>query len=278
MFRHLNLGLVAFALASAQQPVGSPSFEVASLKLASDTSPVPFDNPQMEMRFRFQGGPGTPSPERVNYRGVTLSMLIRRAYDVESYQIVGPRWMDGQRYSITAKVPTRTTAEECKLMLQNLLAERFHLRQHAEARPFRVFQLIVSKDGPKFGSGEAIAVSEGQDRRAVALRVVGEQQKALQGLRFTPTQSFFVTNASMAQFASRLSQYLDRPTIDKTGLSGDHSLSLSWVGDRGAGVERPDGPSLVEALREQLGLELRQATQDLRVIVVDAAERTPDEN
>jgi hypothetical protein len=54
MFRHLYLGLVAFAC--AQQPAGSPAFEVASVKLASDTSPSPpFGNPLGEMRMRFQG-------------------------------------------------------------------------------------------------------------------------------------------------------------------------------------------------------------------------------
>jgi uncharacterized protein (TIGR03435 family) len=205
-------------------------------------------------------------------------MLIQRAYDVEPFQIAGSPWMDGQRYTIIAKLPARTTAEECKIMLQDLLAERFLLRQHAEARPFRVFQLIVSKGGPKFGPGRTTDVSQGQDREAVAMSILRERQKVLQGLGFRPTQSFFATNESTAEFAARLSQYLDRPAIDKTGLSGNHSLSLSWVGDGGAGGEKPEGPYLVQALREQLGLELRPATQELRVIVVEGAERTPVEN
>jgi uncharacterized protein (TIGR03435 family) len=198
-------------------------------------------------------------------------MLIQRAYDVEPFQVVGPAWMDGPRYNIGATLPVRTSAEECKLMLSNLLAERFLLRQHAEARPFRVFQLVVSKGGPKLAPEKSRTLAEGQDRKSASFSAMAEHQKAAKELGFRPTQSFFADSNSMAQLAARLSQFLDRPAVDMTGLSGTYSVSLSWVGDG-------DGPSLEEALREQLGLELRPATQDLRVIEVDAAERNPTGN
>jgi len=75
--------LVAFFLVSAQQSANSPSFEVASVKLADDGGGIPaFITGPSEMRARFQGGPGTKSPERINYVGVTLKMLIQRAYEV----------------------------------------------------------------------------------------------------------------------------------------------------------------------------------------------------
>ncbi len=202
-------------------------------------------------------------------------MLVQRAYDVESFQISGPPWMDEQRYSIVAKVPPETTVGGCKLMLQQLLAERFLLHEHIGSRPFRVYDLILSKGGPKF-STQSVQPG-GQDRAVVMSGLMQEQRKAAEKLGLVGAKNLFVTNESMPQFAARLSQYLDRPAVDRTQLSGKFSLSLIWVESDDVGG-KPDGPSFFAALREQLGLELRPATQDLRVIVVDSAERTPTGN
>jgi uncharacterized protein (TIGR03435 family) len=38
---------------------------------------------------------------------------------------------------VIAKVPAGTTQETAKVMLQNLLAERFKLAIHSDTRPFR---------------------------------------------------------------------------------------------------------------------------------------------
>jgi uncharacterized protein (TIGR03435 family) len=57
----------------------------------------------------ISGGPGTKSPERINYVGVTLKMLIQQAYELRPEQVVGPEWITTQKYTITAKVPMKTT-------------------------------------------------------------------------------------------------------------------------------------------------------------------------
>ncbi len=53
------------------------------------------------------------------------------------------------RYEITATMPPGTTKEQVRLMLRNLLVERFHLAVHHEARNFPGYELTVAKDGPK---------------------------------------------------------------------------------------------------------------------------------
>src|SRR5579864_4813436 len=100
--------LVGFsALTASGQTSGHISFEVATVKPAlPGAPPLPGMTPSMvasltgrvEELARFQGGPGTRSPNRINYPGVTLKMLLKRAYNLGPRQIFGPDWLDTQRY------------------------------------------------------------------------------------------------------------------------------------------------------------------------------------
>lgn len=279
--RVVACGIAVTLLAGAQEPPGSLSFEVASVKVDTDDSLPAFVTGRGEMRIRFQGGPGTRTPERLNYRGATLKMLIQRAYGMASYQVLGPSWLDKQRYTVIAKLPPKTTREECNAMLRNLLSERFDLRFHSENKSFRVYRLVVSNEGPKLASAQTLVRPDGgaQDPSGVASNFKAQQQKTIQDLGFNPTNHLFSTDETMAELAERLTEYVDRPVIDTTHLSGHYSFSLGWVAD---GVrqdgDQPYGPSLLEALRKQLGLELSSATDQLHVLIVDAASRTPTAN
>lgn len=76
---------------------------------------------------------------------------------------------------------------------------------------------------------------------------------------------------------------------DETGLTGDFEFTLHWTPDLvPQGYDRkasamgfapidPDGPSLMTAVREQLGLALDARKGRVDMIVVDRAER-PKEN
>src|SRR5437588_1341382 len=94
----------------AQNP---PAFEVASVKQAA---------PQQmgRMMVRMGGDPG-----RVDYANVSLKDVLARAYNVNSYQISGPAWLDSERYDITAKVPEGVNTDQVPAMLQGLLVDRF---------------------------------------------------------------------------------------------------------------------------------------------------------
>ena len=123
---------------------GSPAFEVASVKPAEPPSAG-----MMGLRVGMRGGPGTPDPGQINYSNVTLKNVIQNAYGVKGFQITGPKWLDSERFDIVAKVPQGATKEEFKLMLQNLLAERFKLTLHRESKDMPMYALVVGKNGPK---------------------------------------------------------------------------------------------------------------------------------
>jgi uncharacterized protein (TIGR03435 family) len=231
--------------------------------------------------MRFQGGPGTVSPERINYLGVTLKMLIQRAYDVKPEQVVGPDWVATQRYTITAKLPPKTTLEQSRLMLQSLLNERFQMRLHREPRSFHVYELLVSKHGLKLKPVETLPlVTDAEERRKAASSGLAAAGTAIrERLDFQPTDWFRLSSATMARLVERLSQYLDRPIIDRTHLDGRYEFILGWEHDWVKPKEdMPQGPSIFAALKEQLGLELKSATDQLQVLVIDGAERIPTEN
>ncbi len=71
------------------------------------------------------------------------------AYGVKTYQISGPAWLDTERFDIVAKVPQGATKDDVKLMLQNLLADRFKLTLHREKKDMPMYALLVAKNGPK---------------------------------------------------------------------------------------------------------------------------------
>jgi uncharacterized protein (TIGR03435 family) len=88
-----------------------------------------------------------------------------------------------------------------------------------------------------------------------------------------------------------LARSLGQPVIDRTGLSDFFNMKLTYWGEerRMAAVAtdgqplasepsiRPDGPSLAEALRDQLGLKLEPQRVPVAVLVIDRLDR-PSEN
>ena len=284
-----------------------PAFEVASVKLAPPYEPGQ-DN---EMR----GGPGTNNPERISYPRTSLPTLLAMAYEVRSDQISGPDLLRTERYSVFAKVPPNTTRKQFNLMLQNLLAERFHLTLHHEQRDFQVYELLVAEGGPKMkpappdpDAGSA-PLAPNQPPYAYPVRQPGDPMamRTVFGMVRTAHRQ------TMAQFAERLGQLVnmsngdgvlagDPPiahVIDRTGLTGVFDFQLEFAGsfvpsspvaslatERGdqrppesvAASDPPGGPTLFAALEKQLGLRLVKRKVGLDVLVIDHVDRVPAEN
>jgi uncharacterized protein (TIGR03435 family) len=75
---------------------------------------------------------------------------------------------------------------------------------------------------------------------------------------------------------------VDRPVLDRTGLTGSFDFSLEWSLAPDP-AQPPDsqpadtGPTFLEALQEQLGLKLKSARGPVDVLVIDHVEH-PTEN
>lgn len=241
-----------------------------------------------------RGGPGTPDPAQITWSYATLMNLLLTAYDVKAYQISGPEWLPSQRYDIIAKVPAGATKEQVRMMWQNLLAERFGVVLHRESREFRVEELVIAKSGLKLKeTAEDLSVPslpgppQLKDGALVSPGLVttmypGAIRKAHSIARAQP----------ITKLTEMLGNYLNRPVLDKTGLTARYDFTLDYTltglpplpgqstpdPAASSGDVSDSGPDLVAAVQQQLGLALVRSRAKLDVLVIDKAEKLPIAN
>src|ERR1019366_3136291 len=273
----MRMILVAFAISAAFAQ--HAEFEVASVKRAGDVpfgGRIPISGPVAE-RLGFQGGPGSNTPGRIPYFGVSLKMLLARGYGMRAYQISGPNWIEMERYDIDAKYPADTQPEEFRLMLQNLLADRFRLVLHRETRQMARYRLVVAKDGPKLSPPRKLPEYKDDDERIAAMKANMEarRRRPYSGA----SRGFGEASATMTKLAQDLAGYLDRPVTDDTGLEGSYSFDLEWSPDEsGTDAGETSLPSIFVAVQLQLGLKLEPEKGPVEFLVIDHIERVPTEN
>jgi len=294
-------GVIVFAIwASALSAQPPASFDVASVKPAAPVSGRAFSG--------VQGGPGSRDPGRIAYRNVTLKTVLGIAYNVQIGQIAGPAWLDSQRYDITAKVPDGATLEQFRVMLQNLVTERFQLAFHRETKDFPEYHLLTAKNGPKLKPAEAGApapVPAARDRGShggpgdanefpipplhqTAQRGGSDGSRHMAGNQITMVQfaNFLRLPVTFEESGGAMVAPMDMiRVVDETGMSGEYYVRLEYhqtpVGGPAApeAASDPSGlPNLFAALPQQLGLRLEKTKSPLEVLVIDRVERTPSEN
>jgi bla regulator protein blaR1 len=167
--------------------------------------------------------------------------------------------------------------------MQSLLADRFKLAIHFETREVPVLALTLvkpGKTGPKF-----IPHDEGPscDTPDVIPPRCGST------FRMRSSTGLFTGGArdvSLEIIASGLSGLgnLDRPVLDRTGLTGKFDYKLEWTPEpNGTTPPNPDaqpdpqGTTFLQALREQLGLKVESTKGPIATPVIDRIER-PSEN
>ncbi len=213
-------------------------------------------------------------------RGVTLQRLIQMAYNVQDTQISGPEELKTEKFDIDARLDPaavesfrKLKSEQYKfddqLALKALLSDRFKLVLHPENANLPAYDLVIADGGSKLQeskNGRFIHLERGElDSQGVHMGILTEQ----------------------------LSQILGQTVLDKTGLTGNYAFTLRWTPDAaedarfraaeiaaGApapGSPDPNGPTLITALEQQLGLKLESHTAPVQVMVIDHFE-FPSEN
>lgn len=199
---------------------------------------------------------------RIRITNEPAKLLIRAAFQIQNAQVVGgPAWLDTDRYDIEAKTgrPEKLEPDQMGPLLQNLLRDRFGLQFHREMRELTVHALVVEKN--QKNGGKLKTKAEGEDSAMNTHTGPGKSQ--LVG-----------TAVSMEALAGYVGNRLGQIVVDKTGLSESYDFTLEWAPD-----ENPDSPvpSLVTALREQLGLRLQSQKSPVEVLVIDSLQK-PSEN
>ncbi len=250
----MNAALIA---AQAIQTTNSdlPSFEVASIKL-SDTH-----RGGAIGIFTFPGG-------KVTAGFSTFKMLMMYAFDVQPYQISGgPSWTDGDLYDIIAIPPASSRSsklnppypkvppsQEQQQMLQSLLVERFQLKFHRASGVGPVY--ILEKGHGRLGLEDA--KNKDDYPWAGAFHGGAITGDGLAGI-----------NISMPQLAMRLSGYLKRPVMDRTGLNGSYDFKYQYSADD----NQRDVQSCIFTSLKGIGLSLKTGKGPVETIVIDHVER-----
>ncbi len=255
----------------------APVFEVASIRrIAPDELSMPFPDGSLDQQIRIRGGPGTQSPNRFDCYGGTLKMLLMRAFNIQANQISGPNWLENERYNVSAKINPGSSTEQFRLMLQGFLLERFQMQVHHDFKRLPVYNLVIAKTGSKVSQAERLPEAKDEAARKGIM-----QNKAAESLNFHKQnmiyrRSFFLPNATVEEFAAKLSTFLDRPLMEKTHIDGRHAFSLKWSPE-GTQTEANGlrGPSIFAAVEEQLGLKLERGTAEVETLVIDVINKTP---
>jgi uncharacterized protein (TIGR03435 family) len=239
-----------------------PQFEVATIKPSDPNRPG--------------WGIGINPSGMINTLNTTLADLIKFCYDLHPRQVANaPAWFDTEKFDVSAKpdTPGMASLPQMKVMMQQLILDRFGLKFHNDKRELQAYAITVAKGGEKIKKEENVKLP-------------------LPGFGGMPQRGFNVRNATIAEFASVMqAQFMDLPVVDQTNL-GDtrYTFVLKFTPDPGMrpfGGATPPGqppvpeadapPDLYGAMEQQLGLRMQKTRTSVPVMVIDKVEK-PSEN
>ena len=276
----LTLGVLAGATpADAQSPEADrPAFEVATVR----------ENTSSETRRRIEVLPSG----QFNAINMTLREIVSIAYPTDggrfrhANQLVGgPGWFESARFDIVAKTDARggdtnkpgftataadrEAVERVRLMMRQLLAERFKLRVRQEIRQLPIYELVVLKRtgelGPNLKRSTVDCMEEWKEQGMPDARNLA--CGSIQGARVGRMTGYA---AEIGPLVRDLYDWSGRPVVDRTGLTGRFDFTLNWAPE---GSTDTEAPSIFTAVQEQLGLKLEPARGPVDVLVIDSVER-----
>jgi uncharacterized protein (TIGR03435 family) len=248
------------------------TFEVASVKPSGPRSDRGLD-----------GGPGSADPGRFFYHSAFLLYLIELAYNVQPFQVSSSTPLDREKFDIDVNVPAGATRPQFRVMMQNLLAERFHLQLHTQSKEFSAYELVAAKTGVKLKESRPATdtrhpVNDGfpelpADRPGVAMT-----QSVNGGFELFRVRA---RQEPVSILIRVLRPRTDLPLVDRSGLTGRYDFTLEFTTELPNAPE-PDAPatapSLFTALQQQLGLQLVSKKIPFDVLMIDHIETVPTEN
>ena len=234
---------LAVACAPAQTAANLPAFDAATIK----TTTLPDGSSSWHSRTGY-----------IVMKGQSLRMLTAIAYQVRNDRVTGgPKWDDTDRYDIEARSAGPAQDAELLRMLQRLLADRFQLAFHRENKTTDGYSLVPLKNGLKIKADTTGGQPSSHSKRGF----------------------IDVEHIPMSTFAETLARFLGVPVIDNTGAPGLYTFKLEFASISppaavpGDAPSDPGGPTLFDAVAQQLGLKLENKKLPVEVIVIDKAEK-----
>lgn len=262
---------------------GKTAFEVASIHADQG----PFRSPS----FPLSADDSFREPNGRFHADFTLITYIEFAYKIwpngedQRRMVSGwPGWITSERYDIEATAPLHATKDQYRLMMQDLLATRFGLKVHFEQREMPVVAMTLTHPG--ITGPRLIPHSKGLP--------CDEKPKedtfptVCYTYAVTPSKNGLYIAGSRATTMNAIGDFLGsiggasgqigRRVVDQTGLTGQWDFTLEAVPpNQSLSDTENTGPTMLEAVHDQLGLTLKPARAVVPVLVIDKMER-PSEN
>lgn len=212
-----------------------------------------------------------------------------------------PTWVTGtftspaDFFDIEARTTPGASIDQMRLMMQSLLADRFRLVVHHTTAEAPVFALILAKpgitgpdikphpasdscarpqpdaSGPKPSAVSPSSVGDLPPICGVIAHVPSSQAGYHFGGRGIPISLLATSLPTMTGLAA-----IPRPVVDRTGLTGLYDFALHWIPDTATSEQSaPSGPQsspFHDALKRQLGLELKSSHAPIDFLIVDHVE------
>jgi bla regulator protein blaR1 len=281
----LAIGLMNAPPIRAQASAGRWTFEVASVRphQAGDRNyALPVFHPGG--RFTF---------------GAPLVYLIEGAYNISLNQLRltgGPDWINAldSAYDIEATAPkgvihdglsANARAERERGMLQALLADRLKLMIRRETKEMPIYALVAAQGGPKLQKAD---IDEKDCQEDSVIRIANpDGSVGCHQIGGGQGRGLHARAADMADLASYMEGWTDRPLVDRTGIKGLYRLETSpWLpmklgvnppaaGAKQDGFDMADLPTIYGVF-ERMGLKMEPQKGRVDVYVIEHVEKPSD--
>jgi uncharacterized protein (TIGR03435 family) len=307
-FGLIILGLVAFGAISAgsQSQTSMPwlpdwqnvagnkqSFEVASVRQSKPDSRrrdnldlAPLDS------FSLQGGLFSTNVSLDNY--IIFAYKITDGSQYQSLAAQLPKWARSpNKFDIEARAAGTPTKRSTATHDASLVGRSLQTTPHTETKQLPVYALVL--DNPsKIGTQLTVHPDNLPCPDIPTSAVHGPEPPSACGLIQTRRDgglfhmrmldvSMEVIAGYLAPVVGRMGGLDDRPTIDRTGLSGKYDFTIAFqpepIPNPQDSTEVPSersGPGLTEALKRQLGFRLLNQEGPVNTVVIDHVEIPSD--
>jgi uncharacterized protein (TIGR03435 family) len=243
-FLNCALAVALAATAHAQTPAQvsgtALAFDVASVKPSQQITPAMIQSGKIHVGMKIDAA-------RVDIGYWTVAQIICEAYKLKAYQVTGPDWLkslQAQHFDVVATMPAGATKEQVPQMLQALLAERFKLEFHNDAKDANVYALVVAKGGLKIKEStpppppseeEAAKAGSATGSSTVAIKQTGTGATMSTGTGETQKVSpspdgksmrIEISNVTISKLAEGIAPMVDLPIVDMTELKGRYDVTL----------------------------------------------------
>lgn len=251
LFCALRLAMAQETPPPAAAADAKPTLEVATIKPSLPNKPRLFQVDGLKLRTS----------------ATTVADLMTFAYSMHWAQIVGgPQWIRSDRYDVVMQpdLPSRPSTAQMRVIVQQLLRDRFLLAAHHATKELQVYAIVPAKHGAHLAP---VQPDEAAGNTAMGGYAPGRM---------------IAKNASVAEFANLMNRYMHLawPVVDDTHLAGKYDFEVKWTPEEAEKTPISDGsaPSgLFAAMDEQFGLELKPTKEAVDVLVIDGVQR-PDAN